>query len=58
MVQKSLVVSVRVRPLLEAEQSKNDQRDILRVLDGKMVIVLDPDERKVRPFTMLYDAWT
>eukprot|EP00210_Caulerpa_lentillifera_P004659 g4444.t1 len=46
MVQKSLIVGVRVRPLLETEKSKSDQRDILRVLDSKMVIVLDPDERK------------
>lgn len=49
MVQKSLVVGVRVRPLLESELAKNEQpKDILRVLDQRMVVVLDPDESKAR----------
>lgn len=39
----SLMVAVRVRPLLEGEQKK---RDILRVLDSKLVTVLDPDTSK------------
>ena len=51
MVQKSLIVGVRVRPLLECELAKNDQqKDILRVLDQRMVVVLDPDESKARTY--------
>ena len=52
MVQKSLIVGVRVRPVLPFELARNEQsKDILRVMDNRMVVVLDPDESKVRcPF--------
>jgi kinesin family protein 18/19 len=43
----SLIVGVRVRPLLRTEQSIKGKKDILRVIDGKVVVVLDPDESKV-----------
>jgi hypothetical protein len=35
-----------VRPLLPSEAARA-RRDILRVLDGRVVLVLDPDESKV-----------
>lgn len=44
--QASLSVAVRVRPILKAEQTGNNKRDIIRVIDGKIVVVLDPDEIK------------
>lgn len=44
--QSSLIVAVRVRPLLKAENQKM-RKDIMRVMDGRVVIVLDPDETKV-----------
>lgn len=39
-------MAVRVRPLLKAENQKM-RKDIMRVMDGRVVIVLDPDETKV-----------
>jgi kinesin family protein 18/19 len=43
-------VAVRVRPTLKSEQlaagSSSSKRDIIRVMDGKIVVVLDPDEAK------------
>eukprot|EP00967_Tisochrysis_lutea_P011406 scaffold12881_cov22-Tisochrysis_lutea.AAC.1 len=42
----SLIVGVRVRPLLKSEQTKSNRKDIIRVIDGKVVVVLDPDESK------------
>ena len=48
MVQKSLIVGVRVRPVLPFELARNEQsKDILRVMNNRMVVVLDPDESKV-----------
>lgn len=44
----SLIVGVRVRPLLKTEQTKSNRKDIIRVIDGKIVVVLDPDESKVK----------
>lgn len=45
--QSSLIVAVRVRPLVKAELARAGKgRDIMRVMDGKVVIVLDPDESK------------
>lgn len=47
--QASLSVAVRVRPILKSEQqasSSSNKRDIIRVIDGKIVVVLDPDEIK------------
>lgn len=44
--QSSLSVAVRVRPILKAEQARNNKRDIIRVIDDKVVVVLDPDEAK------------
>jgi hypothetical protein len=48
--QASLSVAVRVRPTLKSEQaasgSSSSKRDIIRVMDGKIVVVLDPDEAK------------
>ncbi|KAL6746359.1 P-loop containing nucleoside triphosphate hydrolase protein [Haematococcus lacustris] len=41
----SLIVGVRVRPLLPRE-SRATRRDIIRVLDNRVVVVLDPDEVK------------
>jgi kinesin family protein 18/19 len=35
-----------VRPILKAEQARNNKRDIIRVIDDKVVVVLDPDEAK------------
>eukprot|EP00878_Enallax_costatus_P036858 GHUV01041431.1.p1 GENE.GHUV01041431.1~~GHUV01041431.1.p1 ORF type:complete len:631 (+),score=211.73 GHUV01041431.1:428-2320(+) len=43
--QASLSVAVRVRPILKSEQAGN-KRDIIRVIDGKIVVILDPDEVK------------
>lgn len=43
-----MIVGVRVRPILKTEQSKAGRKDIIRVVDGKIVVVLDPDESKVR----------
>ena len=44
----SLVVAVRVRPLLKTENAKGGRKvgDIMRVINGKVVVVLDPDESK------------
>jgi hypothetical protein len=48
--QASLSVAVRVRPTLKSEPaaagSSSSKRDIIRVMDGKIVVVLDPDEAK------------
>eukprot|EP00798_Chlamydomonas_sp_ICE-L_P001068 gene1068-3926_t len=44
--QSSLIVGVRVRPLLKTELAKGGRKDIIRVIDGKVVVVLDPDETK------------
>eukprot|EP00775_Hariotina_reticulata_P010422 gene10422-10580_t len=44
--QASLSVALRVRPIIKAEQAKNNKRDIIRVIDDKVVVVLDPDEAK------------
>lgn len=44
--QASLSVAVRVRPILKSEQAGGNKRDIIRVIDGKIVVVLDPDEIK------------
>jgi hypothetical protein len=35
-----------VRPLLKAEANKAVKRDIIRLLDQRVVVVLDPDESK------------
>lgn len=43
----TLTVGVRVRPLIRAEIAKGGRKDIIRVIDGRVVIVLDPDENKV-----------
>ena len=40
----SLLVAVRVRPVLQFETEKGrGARDILRVMDDRIVLVLDPD---------------
>ena len=44
--QASLLVSIRVRPVLRSEAAKG-RRDIIRVIDNRVVLVLDPDEQKV-----------
>lgn len=44
--QTSLSVAVRVRPMLKSEQAGSNKRDIIRVIDDKIVVVLDPDEIK------------
>lgn len=44
----TLTVAVRARPLVRAEIAKGGRRDIIRVLDGRVVLVLDPDDTKVR----------
>lgn len=36
-----------MRPLLDTEKAKQGRTDILRVMNGKVVLVLDPDESKV-----------
>ena len=43
----SLIVAVRVRPLLKTENGKGKGKDIMRVMDKKVVLVLDPDESQV-----------
>jgi hypothetical protein len=45
-----LQVAVRVRPILKSgvRASEAHQKDIMRVVDQKMVVVLDPDDEKVR----------
>lgn len=44
----SLLVAVRVRPVLKSEQPKNrdaqPKKDILRVIDKRMVLVMDPED--------------
>jgi hypothetical protein len=41
----SLLVAVRVRPVLKSELAKGrDVKDILRVIDGRMVLVMDPED--------------
>ena len=42
----SLTVAVRSRPLLPDERKRGDRRDIVRVLDDKHIVVLDPDDEK------------
>ena len=42
----SLTVAVRSRPLLPDERRRGDRRDIVRVLDDKHLVVLDPDDEK------------
>lgn len=46
----NLRVGVRVRPILHhgVRASEAHQKDILRVQEGKRVVVLDPDEDKAR----------
>jgi hypothetical protein len=44
--QTSLMVAVRSRPMLVEEQLRGIRKDILRVMDEKMVVVLDPDEEE------------
>jgi hypothetical protein len=41
----SLLVAVRVRPILQCERDKGPRggRDILRVMDDRVVLVMDPD---------------
>ena len=43
-VAASLMVAVRSRPLLMEEQLRGVRKDILRVMDEKMIVVLDPDD--------------
>ncbi len=45
--QASLLVAIRVRPMVAAEAARGARKDIIRVLDGTMVLVLDPDDSKV-----------
>jgi hypothetical protein len=45
--QASLLVAIRVRPILKHELAKGSKKDIIRVLDRRVVMVLDPDESKV-----------
>ena len=42
----SLTVAVRTRPVLAEEQLRGVRKDILRVIDERMVVVLDPDDDK------------
>ena len=42
----TLLVAVRCRPLIAEEKSNPNKRDILRIVDGKVVVVLDPDISK------------
>mmetsp|Transcript_9505 Transcript_9505/g.27171 ORF Transcript_9505/g.27171 Transcript_9505/m.27171 type:complete len:980 (+) Transcript_9505:572-3511(+) len=46
--QASLHVAVRIRPILKAgvRASEADKKDIIRVMNNRMVVVLDPDEQK------------
>lgn len=43
----TLTVGIRARPLVRAEIARGGRRDIIRVLDSRIVVVLDPDENKV-----------
>jgi hypothetical protein len=52
--QATLSVAVRVRPLLKAEGSP--KKDIVRVIDKKIVVVLDPDETKVCGFVRAVES--
>jgi hypothetical protein len=55
--QASLSVAVRVRPILKAELARNsNKKDIIRVIDGKVVVVLDPDDSKVRLAMGMYNC--
>ena len=38
---------MRVRPFTCAEAQRSGRKDILRVLDKRLVVVLDPDDDKV-----------
>ena len=40
------MVAVRSRPMLVEEQLRGIRKDILRVMEEKMVVVLDPDEEE------------
>ncbi|KXZ53067.1 hypothetical protein GPECTOR_8g60 [Gonium pectorale] len=42
----TLTVAIRVRPLVRAEIARGGRRDIIRVLDSRVVLVLDPDDTK------------
>ncbi|GFR44052.1 hypothetical protein Agub_g5212, partial [Astrephomene gubernaculifera] len=42
----TLTVAVRVRPLVRAEIARGGRRDIIRVIDSRVVLVLDPDDSK------------
>ena len=42
----TLLVCVRCRPLTNEERALKTKRDILRIIDGKVVVVLDPDVSK------------
>lgn len=49
----SLLVAVRVRPVLKSEQLKNKDaqtKDILRVIDKRMVLVMDPEEPEEKDY--------
>lgn len=51
----SLIVAVRVRPILKSgvRASEANQKDILRVMNDKIVVVMDPDDEKVACRLML-----
>ena len=42
----SLMVAVRCRPLLAEEHLRGVRKDIIRVMDDRMIVVLDPDDEK------------
>lgn len=42
----SLMVAVRCRPLLAEEHLRGVRKDIIRVMDERMIVVLDPDDEK------------
>ena len=42
----SLMVAVRTRPVLAEEHMRGVRKDILRVMDKRTVVVLDPDDGK------------
>jgi hypothetical protein len=50
----SLLVAVRVRPVLRSEQSKSKdaqpKKDILRVIDKRMVLVMDPEDPEEKDY--------
>lgn len=50
----SLLVAVRVRPVLKSEQPKNKdaqpKKDILRVIDKRMVLVMDPEDPEEKDY--------